>query len=476
MSKILETKQKGQIHPIVNRVGGVFMHVSNMERSVNWYHKLFGLPERSSMTDKVHALAMDGGSGLVLDQHGYDRGLVMKDRPLLMLDSPNVQKAYQTVKELGIPIEWEIEEYPGMAFFTFRDPDGNLLMVCGDPGSKSENVDKDSVVQDLNQQIRYDAGGTWLITNHNTYHSLETDQGLELTGRAYTEAKFATPLKIETTVRIEEGCLKLEYGLHGVLTFNYGPSANNGAGEEFYVTHPKVNKQFSYLNKGAIPVGEWVNVDWTIHERSMQVHVNGKIFHVQEGYFGDMIYKAGIGGDNGRITVKSFTVESLQEHEMLPQLPITCNHMQIDVLEPDASCYPILTSDGLWLTYNELWGTARTNKIYSTPFTMEVIVRSDTNSLVLYGGSSTRVKFHSDSSLSFLDPISKEEIWVEQKGLLTKDFTTVTWQMDENHTSVAVDGNVRFEKEGNYRDCRFILGIGADLGNAVVVKSVQIQQ
>jgi hypothetical protein len=49
---------------------------------------------------------------------------------------------------------------------------------------------------------------------------------------------------------------------------------------------------------------------------------------------------------------------------------------------------------------------------------------------------------------SFLDPISKEEIWIDAKGELSKEFTTVTWQMDEQRTVVSVDGDVVFEKQG----------------------------
>lgn len=61
--------------------------------------------------------------------------------------------AYRQVKQLGLPVEWEIEEYPGMAFFTLRDPDGNLLMICGQPGSKEEEERSDGP-----EPIRYDGG------------------------------------------------------------------------------------------------------------------------------------------------------------------------------------------------------------------------------------------------------------------------------------------------------------------------------
>ncbi|WP_158606816.1 VOC family protein [Paenibacillus ginsengarvi] len=470
-------------HPITNRVGGVFMHVSNMERSVNWYHRLFAMPERSSVTDKVHALAMQGNHGFVLDQHGYDRKLAPKDRPLLMFDSPDVHAAYRFIQSIGIAPEWSIEEYPGMAFFTFRDPDGNLLMVCGKPGNREESGGEPGNAlpgsAGVKVPVRYDGGGCELVVTPASYHASLTREGLELTGRAYTEDVYAAPLRIEANVRIESGCLRLLYGKHGCLTFNYGPSSANGTGEEFYVRHPAADKEIGFVGKGTIPSGEWVRLSWTIQERAMAVRVNGELFHEQEGYFGSLIGKAGIGCDNAKITVKSFVVEALNEEETLPRLTVTRNGAPVDELIPDASCYPLMTGDGLWLTHNEQWGNARTRNSYPVPFAAETVVRSDTNSVVLYGGTSARVKFHPDGSLSFLDPVTREEIWSEGAGAgagaLGGGFSSVRWVMEPGRTYVYVDGELRFEREGDYAACRFAFGIGADIGSAAVVRSFRIE-
>jgi len=469
MTQQAEKVKKG--HPIANKVGGVFMHVSNMERSANWYHQLFGMPERSSVTSKVHSLKMSAGSNFVLDQHGYDRGLAMNDRPILMFDSPDVHAAYRYVKQLGIPIEWEIEQYPGMAFFTFRDPDGNLLMVCGKPGSAADTGEAAS----QKALLRYDGGGATLEVSESSYASEITGEGLVLTGRAHTELTYATPLKIETTVRIDSGNLRLLYG-RGQLTFNYGSSDNGGTGEEFYVGHPKVNKQFGYLKKGGIAVGEWVRVEWTLHERSIEVRVNGAVYHMQEGYFGDLEAKAGIGCDNGRITVRTFSVQSIAGEEAKPRLPIeTGGGASRDWLVADSSCCPLITHEGLWLSCDEQWGSARTTAEYEAPFALTAELRSDTGTAVLYGGVSARVKFHSEGSLSFLDPVTKEEIWAEGSGRWSGDAATVTWTVEHDRTTVSVDGELRFERKGDYSGRRFRLAIGADLGGAVTVKSVQIK-
>ncbi|MCE5168251.1 VOC family protein [Paenibacillus profundus] len=465
------TKAAEQIHPVKNRIGGVFMHVSNMERSVNWYHKLFGLPDRSSVTDKVHEITMDGGSGLVLDQHGYDRGLSMAERPLLMFQSPDVHAAYRFAKQNGIPIEWEIEQYPGMAFFTLRDPDGNLLMVCGNPGETESGNGSEPMEA---AAVRYDGGGTWLAVSGNLTQGELTPEGLVLTGRAVTDESFRTPIRIETTLRLEAGCLRLLFGPHGELTFNYGPSASGGAGEEFYVNHPSLHKTFSYTGKGTVPYGQWVRVEWTIRERSMEIHLDGQLFHAQEGYFGDTVGLAGVGCDNGQVTVRSFFVEPLAVSEGVPHLAVSSEGEPIDELIPAEVCHPVITGDGLWLSYNDQWGDARTKAAYSVPFQCRSLIRTDTNSLVLYGGASAQVKFHTGGALSFIDPVTKEETWAEGKGALPNKWTEVIWKMESDRATITVDGEVRLEHTGDFSGCSFRLGIGPDQGSALVVKSVEV--
>lgn len=467
-------------HPIRTLIGGVFMHVSNMERSVDWYHRFFGLPDRSSVTDKVHAIAMDNNSNFVLDQHGYDRGLAIGDRPLLMLESPDVHAAYRFALEQGIQIEWEIEEYPGMAFFTLRDPDHNLLMVCGKPGSKeggaSVNQDLKTAESRIVEQVRYDGGGTMLKVSPISAHAVINNDGLTLTGRASTEQSYPTPVRIETTVRIEGGCLRLYYGPHGVLTFNYGPSADGGSGSEFYVIPPAVDKTFSYLNYNTIPELQWVRLDWTIHERYMEVHLDDQLFYRQEGYYGNVLGQAGIGADNGVVSVRSFVVEPLSPVEALPMLAITSNDVKNgDILMPDVACFPVSTQEGLWLSTNKQWGSARTNRKYTVPFQCRVQARADTNSLILYGDASLRLKFHPDGNMSFQDTVGKEENWTDGKmGRLPTGETEIIWTVESDRIQVSVDGKLRFDRRGDYASRSFGIGIGPDHGSTVIVRSMDI--
>ena len=70
--------------------------------------------------------------------------------------------------------------------------------------------------------------------------------------------------------------------------------------------------------------------------------------------------------------------------------------------------------------------------------------------------------------------MTKEEIWVQDAALPYTSFAKIEWKMYADQTSITVDGKTILERKGDYASCRFKLGIGADVGSAVVVKSVHI--
>ena len=89
----------------------------------------------------------------------------------------------------------------------------------------------------------------------------------------------------------------------------------------------------------------------------------------------------------GQVTVKSFAVETLSEQDSMCYLPITRDAMNEDRLIADGSCHAIVTGEGLWLSCDEHWGSARTDNVYSVPFTIKTEIQSYTRSVVLYGDS-----------------------------------------------------------------------------------------
>ncbi|MBM7568637.1 VOC family protein [Paenibacillus sacheonensis] len=122
------------ITPLEPRAASVFVHVTNLRGSAEWYNKLLGLP---MLEDRFNGgpvywynlrhtnLILDNNAG---NEANPDWRVSMK--PRIMFKTANIDEAYAYVKEKGEPF-LEPERHGGvMAFFNFRDPEGNVQMVC----------------------------------------------------------------------------------------------------------------------------------------------------------------------------------------------------------------------------------------------------------------------------------------------------------------------------------------------------------
>lgn len=63
---------------------------------------------------------------LILDSKIFPKH-TSHDAPLFHFNTPAIEEAYTFLKETGVKLESEIENGH---WFTFRDPDGNVLMAC----------------------------------------------------------------------------------------------------------------------------------------------------------------------------------------------------------------------------------------------------------------------------------------------------------------------------------------------------------
>jgi predicted enzyme related to lactoylglutathione lyase len=118
--------------PISKQIGAVFLHVSDMNKSIQWYSELLGLPIKSSSHEgTIYELTMDGGSGLLLDSN--KRELSNSSRKTqFFFNTRNLKESYDFIIEKGVEIVTEIEVHDNISFFTFKDLDENILMVCED--------------------------------------------------------------------------------------------------------------------------------------------------------------------------------------------------------------------------------------------------------------------------------------------------------------------------------------------------------
>jgi catechol 2,3-dioxygenase-like lactoylglutathione lyase family enzyme len=118
---------------IRNEIGAVFVPVSNIEAARDWYCRLLGVPLPDIVFGHLCVIPMRDGSGLVLDSKGFagpHRG-----KPIFHFNTDDLPAARSFAASLGV-IVGPIGDDP---FFTFEDPDGNLLMVANVPPAPRSN-------------------------------------------------------------------------------------------------------------------------------------------------------------------------------------------------------------------------------------------------------------------------------------------------------------------------------------------------
>ena len=114
--------------PIEPRVGQVFIPVSDMPKAVEWYSALFGVEHGDpSHTGAIYDIPVTGETLLVLDSHKPVTGHSVQ--PLCMFPTDDMDAALSHLRELGAEITSEPQDIGSLVFATFRDPDGNPLMI-----------------------------------------------------------------------------------------------------------------------------------------------------------------------------------------------------------------------------------------------------------------------------------------------------------------------------------------------------------
>ncbi|GIO34542.1 MULTISPECIES: VOC family protein [Paenibacillus] len=120
--------------PLVNRVASVFVHVTDLRRSAEWYSRLLGLPMMEERLNGGPVYWFDfQGTHMILDSDAVNRqnpdwneGMM----PRIMFEAKNIDDAFRYVREKGGKPICEPERHGSMAFFNFRDPEGNTHMAC----------------------------------------------------------------------------------------------------------------------------------------------------------------------------------------------------------------------------------------------------------------------------------------------------------------------------------------------------------
>jgi predicted enzyme related to lactoylglutathione lyase len=129
--------------PIRNRLGAVFIPVSDIRRSAEWYATVLGQPlATTSHEGRIYAVPMAGETGLILDAHKAPpppRGA--QRQTLCFFWADDVRAARIFLIEHGVEVTSDVNDIGSVSFVTFNDPDGNPLMVCQQNGPRPASSD-----------------------------------------------------------------------------------------------------------------------------------------------------------------------------------------------------------------------------------------------------------------------------------------------------------------------------------------------
>ncbi len=117
--------------PIKNKINLVFIPVSDVKRAKEWYSKILAIEEGDDFFEHLFVAKMDG-AGLILDTmpmwRSEDGQIPRLNAPVIQFATDDIARAYEFMQANDVELVTDIQHNQ---FFVFKDPDGNMLMVCG---------------------------------------------------------------------------------------------------------------------------------------------------------------------------------------------------------------------------------------------------------------------------------------------------------------------------------------------------------
>jgi catechol 2,3-dioxygenase-like lactoylglutathione lyase family enzyme len=118
--------------PIRGEIQGVFIPVRDVHEAKAWYSRILGLSESSEVVNgHLYVLPIDGPN-IILDEMPMWRGSESGgpppyQTPAFTLTTDSIEEAYKFMQNQGVHLVTEIMDEQ---WFVFRDPYGNMLMIC----------------------------------------------------------------------------------------------------------------------------------------------------------------------------------------------------------------------------------------------------------------------------------------------------------------------------------------------------------
>jgi predicted enzyme related to lactoylglutathione lyase len=117
--------------PIKRQVGQVFIPVRDMQAAASWYAELLGLEHetgRLSHEDTIFDIPTETGPRLCLDANRPD--FVASGPARFFFWTSDMEATVRHLGEIAADEISEVHDIGSLCFVTFKDPDGNLLMVA----------------------------------------------------------------------------------------------------------------------------------------------------------------------------------------------------------------------------------------------------------------------------------------------------------------------------------------------------------
>ncbi|MGD7045897.1 VOC family protein [Jeotgalibacillus proteolyticus] len=120
-------------HPIDNKMNTVFVHVTDLIVSAEWYSKLLGEEINTEEVQlPVWNIKIQGHTGLTLDAgRGGQKDIQPSPYPLFNFHTDDLEKALQFVREeMKVEEILEKTEFDDFSYFLIKDPDRHCIMIC----------------------------------------------------------------------------------------------------------------------------------------------------------------------------------------------------------------------------------------------------------------------------------------------------------------------------------------------------------
>jgi len=159
--------------------------------------------------------------------------------------------------------------------------------------------------------------------------------------------------------------------------------------------------------------------------------------------------------------------------------------MSADMLEtmiPFFGCVIERTPEGARLTgasRNHMNAVAITPKVFRAPFTLKTVARTDSTNVRLYWHLGEIILNWECSirQLRFHDPGTGRQTGIQDVGFIAVDrWHEIVWEVKPSSMQLLVDGELRYECNGEWGSIEAPLAIGPCFGSTVTVQSFVVEQ